>query len=95
MLFTPLLPNAGPTGGEGDACPAPTINLTIWSFDIAFLAIANVNVNVNVSVNVHAHFEMDGFAEKSSEVFGVEFFRGDLERSCFPKRATWRHLMHC
>jgi hypothetical protein len=27
--FTPLLPNAGPTGGLGDACPAPTISLTI------------------------------------------------------------------
>jgi len=38
MLFTPLLPSAGPTGGEGDACPAPTINLTIWSFAIAFRA---------------------------------------------------------
>jgi hypothetical protein len=38
MLFTPLLPSAGPTGGEGDACPAPTISLTIWSFAIAFLA---------------------------------------------------------
>lgn len=39
MLFTPLLPSAGPTGGDGDAWPAPTISLTIWSFDIAFFAI--------------------------------------------------------
>lgn len=39
MLFTPLLPSAGPTGGDGDAWPAPTISLTIWSFCIAFLAI--------------------------------------------------------
>lgn len=38
ILFTPLLPSAGPTGGEGDACPAPTISLTIWSFAIAFRA---------------------------------------------------------
>lgn len=31
MLLTPLLPSAGPTGGEGDAAPAPTISFTIWS----------------------------------------------------------------
>jgi hypothetical protein len=43
MLFTPLLPRAGPTGGEGDAWPAPTISLTIWSFAIAFRAIVNVD----------------------------------------------------
>lgn len=29
--FTPLLPSAGPTGGDGDAWPAPTMSLTIWS----------------------------------------------------------------
>lgn len=29
--FTPLLPSAGPTGGLGLACPAPTISFTIWS----------------------------------------------------------------
>jgi len=40
MLFTPLLPKAGPTGGLGLAWPAPTISLTIWSVWIAFLAIA-------------------------------------------------------
>ena len=38
MLFTPLLPSAGPTGGLGDAWPAPTISLTTWSFCIAFRA---------------------------------------------------------
>lgn len=38
MLFTPLLPSAGPTGGEGDACPAPTMSLTIWSLARAFFA---------------------------------------------------------
>lgn len=42
MLLTPLEPSAGPTGGEGDAWPAPTINLTIWSFAIAFRAIVYV-----------------------------------------------------
>lgn len=31
MLLTPLLPSAGPTGGEGDACPAPTMSLTMTS----------------------------------------------------------------
>ena len=31
ILFTPLLPSAGPTGGLGLACPAPTISFTIWS----------------------------------------------------------------
>jgi len=46
MLFTPLLPSAGPTGGEGDACPAPTINLTIWSFAIAFRAMVGRDVEV-------------------------------------------------
>lgn len=30
ILFTPRDPNAGPTGGDGDAWPAPTISLTIW-----------------------------------------------------------------
>lgn len=44
MLFTPLLPSAGPTGGDGDACPAPTINLTIWSFAIAFRAMVGGDV---------------------------------------------------
>jgi len=39
MLFTPLLPNAGPTGGDGDACPAPTMSLTITSLASAFLDI--------------------------------------------------------
>jgi hypothetical protein len=46
MLFTPLLPSAGPTGGEGDACPAPTISLTIWSFAIAFRAMVGGDVVV-------------------------------------------------
>ena len=32
MLLTPLLPSAGPTGGDGEACPAPTMSLTITSF---------------------------------------------------------------
>lgn len=31
MDLTPLLPRAGPTGGEGEACPAPTMSLTICS----------------------------------------------------------------
>lgn len=39
MLFTPLLPRAGPTGGEGEAWPAPTISLTIWSLARALRAI--------------------------------------------------------
>jgi len=39
MDFTPLDPRAGPTGGEGLACPAPTMSFTIWFFAIAFLAI--------------------------------------------------------
>jgi hypothetical protein len=39
MDFTPLLPRAGPTGGEGEACPAPTMSLTMTSLAIAFLAI--------------------------------------------------------
>lgn len=29
--LTPLEPKAGPTGGLGLACPAPTISFTIWS----------------------------------------------------------------
>ena len=41
MDLTPLLPKAGPTGGEGEAWPAPTMSLTIWSFAIAFLAIVD------------------------------------------------------
>jgi hypothetical protein len=39
MLLTPLLPNAGPTGGEGEAWPAPTMSLTMTSRGIAFCAI--------------------------------------------------------
>ena len=46
MDLTPLLPNAGPTGGEGEAWPAPTMSLTIWSFAIAFLAIVNCLLGV-------------------------------------------------
>jgi hypothetical protein len=46
MLFTPLLPRAGPTGGEGEAWPAPTMSLTIWSFCIAFRAIVYVDAMV-------------------------------------------------
>ena len=41
ILLTPLEPRAGPTGGDGEAWPAPTISLTIWSFAI-FLAIAEI-----------------------------------------------------
>jgi hypothetical protein len=41
MLLTPLLPRAGPTGGLGEACPAPTISLTNWSFAKTFLAMVN------------------------------------------------------
>lgn len=44
MDFTPLLPNAGPTGGDGEAWPAPTISLTIWSRWSAFLAMAERGV---------------------------------------------------
>jgi hypothetical protein len=52
MDLTPLLPNAGPTGGEGEAWPAPTMSLTIWSFAIAFLAIMNCLLGVQ-AVWVH------------------------------------------
>ena len=40
--LTPLLPRAGPTGGLGEAWPAPTISLTIWSLAITFRAIGKV-----------------------------------------------------
>jgi hypothetical protein len=42
MDFTPLEPRAGPTGGEGEACPAPTMSLTIWSVWIALRAMVVV-----------------------------------------------------
>lgn len=38
ILFTPFEPKAGPTGGDGLACPAPTISLTIWSLGNALFA---------------------------------------------------------
>jgi len=38
MDLTPLEPRAGPTGGEGEAWPAPTMSLTIWSVWIALRA---------------------------------------------------------
>ena len=41
--LTPLLPRAGPTGGLGDAWPAPTMSLTTWSVAIAFRAIEEVS----------------------------------------------------
>lgn len=44
MLFTPLLPKAGPTGGLGLACPAPTMSLTIWSLAGIFLAMLAVGI---------------------------------------------------
>lgn len=37
--FTPFEPRAGPTGGEGDACPAPTMSFTMTSFGGSFFAI--------------------------------------------------------
>jgi hypothetical protein len=42
--FTPLEPSAGPTGGEGEACPAPTMSLTIWSVWIALRAMIVVDM---------------------------------------------------
>ena len=39
MLLTPFDPSAGPTGGLGEANPAPTISFTIWSPAATFLAI--------------------------------------------------------
>lgn len=49
--FTPLLPNAGPTGGLGLACPAPTMSFTITSeaaraFDIVITVLAEEDVLV-------------------------------------------------
>lgn len=41
MLLTPLLPNAGPTGGLGLAWPAPTMSLTNWSLASTFRAISD------------------------------------------------------
>lgn len=35
--LTPLEPKAGPTGGEGEACPAPTMSLTTRFVVAAFL----------------------------------------------------------
>jgi hypothetical protein len=40
--LTPLEPRAGPTGGEGEAWPAPTMSLTIWSVWIALRAMVAV-----------------------------------------------------
>jgi len=47
--LTPLLPRAGPTGGLGVACPAPTISFTIWSvnaraFDILAVVLCKVEM---------------------------------------------------
>jgi hypothetical protein len=42
--FTPLEPSAGPTGGEGEAWPAPTMSLTIWSVWIALRAMIVVGM---------------------------------------------------
>ena len=46
MLLTPLLPNAGPTGGLGLACPAPTISFTIWSVAMVLRAIQSFFVRM-------------------------------------------------
>lgn len=51
ILFTPLLPSAGPTGGLGLAAPAPTISFTIWSvaaraFDIVVVLMFGVTLDV-------------------------------------------------
>lgn len=40
--FTPRDPRAGPTGGEGEAWPAPTMSLTIWFTVMFFFAIVEV-----------------------------------------------------
>jgi len=43
--LTPLEPKAGPTGGEGEACPAPTMSLTTrFVVAAAFLDMAVVEL---------------------------------------------------
>ena len=51
MLLTPLLPSAGPTGGLGLACPAPTINFTNWLFLTRILRDMTVEVVFRISVH--------------------------------------------
>lgn len=69
--FTPLLPSAGPTGGEGDAWPAPTMSLTIWSFASAFFAMVFAG-NVGYRSLSHAtRYEGRGFLTRSPEVCQV------------------------
>lgn len=42
ILFTPLLPSAGPTGGDGLAWPAPTMSLTMRFFGCVRAAMVSV-----------------------------------------------------
>jgi len=74
MLFTPLLPNAGPTGGEGDAWPAPTMSLTICSFASAFRAMVCVDMgDVELAMGETLRTCVGGFGEGCS---GPGFERG-------------------
>lgn len=53
MDLTPLEPRAGPTGGEGDAWPAPTMSFTIWSFWMALRAMMSAMAGREYSRRPH------------------------------------------
>lgn len=74
ILFTPRDPKAGPTGGEGEACPAPTISLTIWFVVRALRAIIGVSWRAPVSWGEEGMFLLvtDGGRQGRVKGLGLE-----------------------
>lgn len=77
----PLLPNAGPTGGLGLACPAPTMSRTTWStgpraFDILECAALHIPLprccRTNVSLLVDGPIERTWLFAALIEILGPE-----------------------
>lgn len=58
MLLTPLLPRAGPTGGLGLACPAPTMSFTIWSAAAILRAMADLYFLIKVCLSQRRQCEL-------------------------------------
>jgi hypothetical protein len=69
--FTPLLPSAGPTGGLGLACPAPTISFTIWSVAARAFDILRYGLGWLLSWVLECVLEsrMGNFLERDSALF--------------------------
>jgi hypothetical protein len=83
-----LLPKAGPTGGEGDACPAPTMSLTMTSFCIALFAMLPNGVcgsgREMLDFTEYVFFELLGGDWGRGQILGTSI--SALQESCSPRK---------